>query len=265
MPVVCEPTRIRLEHLADAAVHAVCTIWCAEGEDQRSYDSSQGTFDEPFRLCCESIGAFAGLERKRTERPTRSPQLLHHSHDVCVDLKTGLRCKLPDYVLLEGGDQLGIELLIELGHHPARTGHVEHDAAKVLTDASTRNGPRCTCAALAPTSFVNWAVFATSSSIDAASSSLVTVGSSRLPSRPYESVLRTSEPEKPPCSLVTTTREQPVKACWSNLTCGAGAEEFNYVRNAVCRVYDVQCGARKALACAGSRLMPPWSSITTEK
>eukprot|EP00964_Phaeocystis_antarctica_P038516 scaffold22030_cov66-Phaeocystis_antarctica.AAC.7 len=106
-----------------------------------------------------------------------------------------------------------------------------------LPGASTRNGPRCTCAALAPTSFVNWAVFLTSSSIDSASSSLVTVGSSRLPSRPYESVLRTSEPEKPPCSLVTTTREQPAKARSSNLTC-VPVQENSAMRNA--------CGARKA-------------------
>eukprot|EP00964_Phaeocystis_antarctica_P009111 scaffold4936_cov73-Phaeocystis_antarctica.AAC.6 len=109
---------------------------------------------------------------------------------------------------------------------------------------STRYGPRCTCAALALMSLVNSVVFATSSSMDFASSSLVTVGSSLLPSRPYESVFRTSEPEKLPCSLVTTTREQPAKAFSSNLTCGAG--EFNYATYGVQIVYGVQCGARKA-------------------
>eukprot|EP00964_Phaeocystis_antarctica_P118563 scaffold82349_cov62-Phaeocystis_antarctica.AAC.1 len=67
--------------------------------------------------------------------------------------------------------------------------------------------------------------------MDFASSSLVTVGSSRLPSRPYESVLRTSDPEKPPCSLVTTTREQLVKARSSSFTCGAGASELSYRRS----------------------------------
>eukprot|EP00964_Phaeocystis_antarctica_P074217 scaffold45582_cov70-Phaeocystis_antarctica.AAC.1 len=107
-------------HLADAAVQhrgrrvplcqirVLCTVRHAKGEDERSDDATQGTFDEPFRLCCESIGAPAGLERKRAQWTTRPPQLLHHSHHVCVDLKTGLRCELPDDMLLESGDQLGI-------------------------------------------------------------------------------------------------------------------------------------------------------------
>eukprot|EP00964_Phaeocystis_antarctica_P064101 scaffold38528_cov66-Phaeocystis_antarctica.AAC.1 len=119
-----------------------------------------------------------------------------------------------------------------------------------LPDVSTRNGPRCTCAALAPTSFVNWAVFATSSSMDSASSSLVTVGSSRLPSRPYESVLRTSEPEKPPCSLVTTTREQPSKACSSSLNCGADADKLAIAMRRAGGCDGVQGGAQGLLVLA---------------
>ena len=75
---------------------------------------------------------------------------------------------------------------------------------------------------------MNVAVFATSSSMDFASSNFVTVGSSQLPFRPYGSVFRTREPEKPPCSLVTTTREQPVKARSSSLICMGRSRKKRY-------------------------------------
>ena len=92
---------------------------------------------------------------------------------------------------------------------------------------------------------MNVAVFATSSSMDFASSNFVTVGSSQLPFRPYESVFRTSEPEKPPCSLVTTMYEQPLNMLSSSRTCGAGASKLSYKTRGRQRLWRVQV-ARKA-------------------
>eukprot|EP00964_Phaeocystis_antarctica_P018238 scaffold10099_cov66-Phaeocystis_antarctica.AAC.1 len=219
---LCEPAGSRVEHRVDATVQqqrrlvtlcqirALCTFRHAEGEDERSDDAPQGTFDEPVRLCCGSLRALVGLESKSAQRPTCSPQLLHHSHNVEIS-------SVPSIPANSGITQ----------HAPAMSSTTQPKSFSVLApasigspDVSTRYGPRCTCAALAPTNFVNLVVLATSSSMDFASSSLVTVGSSQLPSRSYESVLSTSEPEKPPCSLVATMREQPVKARSSSLTCG---------------------------------------------
>eukprot|EP00964_Phaeocystis_antarctica_P084489 scaffold53217_cov71-Phaeocystis_antarctica.AAC.5 len=169
-------------------------------------------------------------------------------------------------MLLEGGDQLCFGHPSELRHHPARTGHVEHDTTKVLS------GGYICFDRLARRVHQEWAALHLRSARTNELRELhrlrnlfehglcvVEFGHGWLIAATIVAVRVSLEDERARKAAVQLGHDDTRAAC-------EGTLEQPHLQNGCGRAQAVACAGRCArLACAVSRGNPPWSSTTTER